>query len=111
MATDQINYALSSEDQRLVRLVTAALANPRMALDLRESLHEKLTELLTVPLIQGDAGERSTAHQSGPETGPDGVARMLESVLTDPSIHTETRMRLHHEISQLLGPTDTEGRS
>src|SRR6478672_5514553 len=106
MATDQIKDQLSCEDQRLVRLVTVDLANPRMPLDVRARLHEKLTWLLTVALVQAPVADPPMSREPGAETDPDGVAHLLESVLTDPTTHTETRMRLHDEIAELLEPAD-----
>jgi hypothetical protein len=48
MATAQTTRTLSSGDEQVVRLLTTALANPTIPIDLRERLHGALTEVLTV---------------------------------------------------------------
>ena len=44
--------------------------------------------------------ERQTARM---QTGDRQLVDLLTSVLTDPNLHTDTRMRLHEEIAEILG--------
>ncbi len=96
-------------DRRLVDLAEAALEDPNLHTDLRMRLHREITDLLRD--AHGDLQappepeplERSLGGDADLATGSDGdPAHLLRAVLTDPNLHTDTRMRLHREIIELL---------
>jgi hypothetical protein len=92
----------SDEDGRLVDLVAAALVDPNIHTDMRMRLHNEMNELL-------EAAHRDLHRSTGREVPQTTLAarhsklpEMLEAVLVDPNLHTDLRMRLHREISELL---------
>ena len=116
MATKEQNLdRLGPEDRQLVDLVGAALVDPTIHTDTRMRLCEEITELLRdahdEPHLGGAEKPRPPATAS-PEPSPadsDGVSRLLTEVLVDPSLHTDTRMRLHDQISGLVRDADLLG--
>jgi len=89
-------------DAHLVDLVASALVDPNLHTDTRMRLYHQLTEL-----IQGAHedlhGAAAGAAPTGSQTPEDGqLPKMLRAVLVDPNLHTDTRMRLHHRISELV---------
>jgi uncharacterized protein (UPF0147 family) len=112
-AAEQYIDRLGHEDKQLVDLVTAALVDPNIHTDARMRLHEEITELLRGAHHDahrdGAAVEPRPAAQAPPERSPvdsDGVLRLLTEVLVDPNLHTDTRMRLHDQISRLVRDAD-----
>ena len=102
MNTAQNSAQVSREDGKLVDLVTAALVDPNLHTDTRMRLQYELTEILR-------KAHHETYGDSGPETHERRLAehdhhlpQVLESVLVDPNLHTDQRMRLHEEIEQIL---------
>ena len=94
---------LEPEDQKLVDLLGDVLVDPNVDTDTRLRLYQEIAEIL--------GGAHVDLH--GPATGNEVHARALEAhagrlphllaaVLVDPSLHTDTRMRLHKQISQIL---------
>ncbi len=93
---------LAAEDHRIVDLVATALVDPNLHTDTRMRLHEQIIELVH------DAHEDAYG-PSGHETHEERLAehdhhlpKVLESVLVDPNLTTDRRMRLHEEIAELL---------
>jgi hypothetical protein len=102
---------LVGEDRQLVDLVTAVLVDPNIHTDARMRLDQQITEILRS--ADGDVYRRSSrevharAQASHPthkrhETYAHGTPAVLSSVLVDPNLHTDTRMRIHQEISEIL---------
>jgi hypothetical protein len=99
------SHTPSDDDHRLLELANAVLVDPQIHTDTRMRLHAEISELL-----------RTTAHEHGywppgskeqrrvTATTPEEMAGLLESVLTDPNLHTDTRMRLHRELRDILEP-------
>lgn len=104
MSTDTVNRELSAEDQRLVRLLITALANPRIHVEIRTRLRSELTWLLR-PSPE-DATESGYDQMLGAsrEAHIAEIGRLLETALTDPHLHTGQLSRLHVELSELLAP-------
>jgi hypothetical protein len=89
-------------DRQLVDLVGAALVDPNMHTDMRMRLHRELTELLSRAHedLHGSGGGAGADHAAVAESGH--VPSLLEAVLVDPNLHTDARLRLHHEIQNIL---------
>ena len=108
-ANEQNETQLGAEDRKLVELVTAALVDPNIHTDERMRLYEEITEI--VRHAHQDlhrrvvaAGERhpGNAYEQPLPTNSDGVRDLLAEVLVDPTLRTDTRLRLHREISNRL---------
>ena len=98
-------------DIHLLDVVSAALIDPNLHTDARLRLHGELTELIE-SARQGLTGPSiSEAPTLSPEP-PDGeleqvlaareLTEVLSAVLVDPSLHTDTRLRLHEQIPELI---------
>jgi hypothetical protein len=99
---------LGREDKELVELVSAVLASPELRDDARLHLHDEINQLLRathedVYAAALDEVRGAPAHEQHRPAGHDPhVAKLLEAMLVDPSLHTSTRMRLYHEIPRLV---------
>jgi ribosome maturation protein Sdo1 len=102
---------LEGEDKQLVDLVTAVLVDPNIHTDARLRLDQQITEILRS--ADGDVYRRSSrevharSHAPRPaherhDTYVHGAPEVLSSVLVDPNLHTDMRMRIHQEISEIL---------
>lgn len=102
MAQSDQPEEFAGDDERLVELVDGVLVDPNLHTDMRMRLHREIAELV-----------RTTHHElraaGGQESDRDAVAAagehlpaMLEQVLVDPNLHTDQRMRLHREITEML---------
>ena len=117
MATKEQNLdRLGPEDRQLVDLVGAALVDPTIHTDVRMRLYQEITEILRYvhrdvhPGATVDSRRRQVpAHAQPPPVDADGVADLLAEVLVDPNLHTDTRMRLHAQISRLVRDADLLG--
>ncbi len=93
---------LSTEDGRLVDLVSKALVDPdlhtatrmRLRHDISKVLHETRTETEGVSAPEPEKPAHIPHDQH--------VAHMLEEILVDPDLNTDRRMRLHREIFDLV---------
>jgi hypothetical protein len=108
-AKEQNLDRLGSDDRKLVDVVAAVLVDPTIHTDVRMRLHEEITEILRYaqhdvhPRATTDARRRQVpAHAQPPPTDADGVRDLMTEVLVDPNLHTDTRMRLHEQISRLV---------
>jgi hypothetical protein len=99
---------LAGDDRQLVDLVTAVLVDPNVHTDTRMRLAEEIAEVLRS--ADEDLYHRCR-HEVHTRTGGThephrpqlhGTSDMLASVLVDPNLHTDTRMRIHREISEIL---------
>ena len=93
---------LSAEDGRLVDLVTEALVDPDLNTATRMRLEEEISRLLrtTREDTHGPSSQKTDAERPDAHEHP--LPRVLESVLIDPDLNTDRRMRLHGEISDLV---------
>ena len=93
---------LEPADQKLVDLLQDVLVDPNLHTDTRLRLHQEIAEILRQAHIElhGPAGRDVHAHALEANGGrlPD----LLATVLVDPSLHTDTRMRLHEQIARIL---------
>ena len=104
---------LEAEDKHLVDLVTAVLVDPNLHTDTRMRLDWEITEILRsadAELYRRSSREHHArprdAHE--PVKAPvDSAPEMLSSVLVDPNLHTDVRMRIHREISEILRGAST----
>src|ERR1035437_6234118 len=95
-------HELPDEDGQLVDLVNSVLVDPNLHTDLRMRLHREITDLLrpTHEDLFGPPGRE--AHQQTLDAHGEHLPSLLTAVLMDPNLHTDLRMRLHREISDLL---------
>ena len=112
-AKEQNLDRLGSDDSKLVDLVAAVLVDPTIHTDVRMRLHEEITEILRYahhdihPRGTTDSRRRQVpAHAQPPPVDADGVRDLLTKILIDPNLHTDTRMRLHEQISRLVRDAD-----
>jgi hypothetical protein len=94
---------LDRADRRLVNLLTSVLVDPNLHTDARMRLYERMSEILHAPdqgapRARESEGARTQAVPPPAQPLPDLLAR----VLVDPNLHTDTRMRLHQEITEML---------
>ncbi len=93
---------LEHEDERLVELVTEALVDPNLHTDLRMRLHEEISDILKHAHEQVYGPGSHPPYEEPVSADQSKLPEMLTSVLIDPNIHTDARMRLHAEIPALL---------
>ncbi len=103
--TTQPPTHLSTEDERLVDLVREALTDPDLHTATRMRLQHELTKLLhdTHEAAYGPSGHE--VHTQRLATHGAHLPHVLEDVLVDPNLNTDRRMRLHHQISELVRET------
>jgi uncharacterized protein (UPF0147 family) len=108
-AYEQNKTQLGAADRELIDLVTSALVDPNVHTDVRMRLYEQITEIVRNehPDPHGHAVAAGRRPPVSPGEQPlrlhsDRVRDLLTEVLVDPNIHTDTRLRLHDEISRLL---------
>ena len=102
MNANETTDKLDDADAQLVDLVASALVDPNLHTNVRMRLRRELTELLRSAhqdLHRPATGEAPRSSQT-PEDGE--LPKMLQAVLVDPNLHTDQRMRLHAEISELV---------
>ena len=102
MNVEEKSHKLPADDGELVDLVTAALVDPNLHTDTRMHISNEITELLrtTHEDLYGPHGRE--AHERTAAAHDHQVAKMLEAVLVDPNLHTDLRLRLHREITEIL---------
>jgi hypothetical protein len=102
MTADRDSNTASGADRHLVDLVSAALVDPNIHTDTRMRLHEQISDVLNKaqPDLHVEPGR--VLHEQKSQPSEPRLPKALESVLTDPALHTDTRMRLHREILELL---------
>ena len=93
---------LDPEDQKLVDLLGDVLVDPNLHTDTRLRLHQEITEILRGADLDmhGPAGHKM--HARALEAHGGRLPDLLATVLVDPNLHTDTRMRLHEQITQIL---------
>jgi len=93
---------LEPEDQELVDLLQDALVDPNVHTDTRLRLHQEIAEILREAHVDlhGPAGHE--VHARAPEAHGGRLSDLLATVLVDPNLHTDTRMRLHEQIARIV---------
>jgi hypothetical protein len=93
---------LEPEDQKLVDLLGDVLVDPNLHTDTRLRLYQEITEILRGAHVDlhGPAGDE--VHARALEARGGRLPDLLATVLVDPNVHTDTRMRLHEQIAQIL---------
>jgi len=102
MVDNDQTYQLAREDGHLVNLVQAALTDPNLHTDLRMRLAQEISELLQPRQVTVERPSRYEPPRQSPDPDGDGLSRELMSVLVDPNLHTDLRMRLYREIPELV---------
>ena len=92
----------AAEDRRLVDVLESVLVDPNLHTDLRMRLHREIAALLRTAHedLYGPAGRE--VHERTLAAHGEHLPSVLKSVLVDPNLHTDLRMRLHREIAALL---------
>jgi hypothetical protein len=100
---------LAAEDRDLVDLLRAVLVDPSVHTDRRMRLHREMRALLRAAHedLYGRCGDDE--HRRASEATSDRLPDLLTTVLIDPNLHTDLRMRLHREIRGLLSWADADG--
>jgi uncharacterized protein (UPF0147 family) len=108
-AYDENQTHVGADDRKFIELVTAALVDPNIHTDARMRLYEDITEIvrnahddLHRPAVATGERQPVKTHKQPLPTNTDGVRDLLAEVLVDPNLHTDTRLRLYDEISNLL---------
>jgi hypothetical protein len=107
MTTDETKTtSLRGEDQHLVDLLATMLVDPAVHTDTRLRLYHDTEQILRAAHedIHGAAGP--VVHRRALKVHQDWLPDVLTSVLVDPNLHTDTRMRLHQEIAEILATAD-----
>jgi ribosome maturation protein Sdo1 len=110
---------LDGEDKQLVDLVTAVLVDPNLHTDTRMRLDQEITEILRSADEDVYRRARPDVHAGAPLaheghlTHVHRTSEVLASVLVDPNLHTDMRMRIHREIAEILdrASANVSGRS
>jgi len=101
---------LEPEDQKLVDLLGDVLVDPNLHTDTRLRLHQEIEEILRGAHVDmhGPAGHE--VHARALEAHDGRLPDLLATVLVDPNLHTDTRMRLHEQIAQILDSAGSRAR-
>ena len=93
---------LEPADRKLVDLLQDVLVDPNLHTDTRLRLHQEIAEILRQAHIDlhGPAGHE--VHARALEANGGRLPDLLATVLVDPNLHTDTRMRLHEQIARIL---------
>jgi hypothetical protein len=90
------------EDRHLVDLLASVLVDPNLHTDTRMRLYHDVDEILRGAHddLHGSTGHE--VHRRALEVHGGRLPDVLESVLVDPNLHTDTRLRLHDQIAEIL---------
>jgi len=91
---------LDREDRQLVDLVATVLVDPNIHTDLRMRLHREIVAL--VRATHARLSEDLKGAEAPVDDDDDHPEKLLASVLVNPDLHTDLRMRLHRQIRELL---------
>ncbi len=109
-AAEQPRRILDNEDRELLDLVSAVFTDPGVEAEVRMRIHEEIEDLLRTAhedvYVAAVREVRSAPSHELPGAAPQehdaDLARLLEAMLVDPTLHTDTRMRLYHQIPALV---------
>ena len=93
---------LASEDQKLVDLLRDALVDPNLHTDTRLRLYQDIVEMLREADVDMHGLARSDPNAPALAAHGGRLPELLATVLVDPNVHTDTRMRLHEQIARIL---------
>jgi len=93
---------LEPADQKLVDLLQDVLVDPNLHTDTRLRLHQEIAQIVRQAHVElhGPAGQE--VHARALEANRGRLPDVLATVLVDPNLHTDTRMRLHEQIARIL---------
>jgi hypothetical protein len=99
---ERARHGLPAEDAELVDLLTAVLVDPNLHTDRRMRLHHEISAVLRAIQrdLYGESGgeSRYQAIEADTRELPD----LLTTVLVDPNLHSDLRMRIHRDIRTIL---------
>jgi hypothetical protein len=93
---------LELADQKLVGLLGDVLADPNLHTDTRLRLHQEIAEILREAHVDLHGSAGGDVHARALEAHGGRLPDMLATVLVDPDLRTDTRMRMHEQIAQIL---------
>lgn len=99
------------EDRQLVDLLETVLVDPNLHTDTRMRLYHDIDEILHGVHVNLHGAAGHDVHRRTLEAHGGRLPDVLASVLVDPNLHTDTRMRLHQEIAEILAQVDCDPRS
>jgi hypothetical protein len=111
MNAQQETQKPDTADVHLVDLVSAALVDPELHTDARMRLHRELTELIETTrhglsgreISEPPTPSREPADAEAPQVvAAHALTKALSTVLVDPRLHTDTRLRLHKQIPEMI---------
>jgi len=111
MNVQRESHKLDGADGHLVDLISAALVDPNLHTDARLRLHAELAGVIERARqdLPGATGMETPLMPRQPQEGDleevvaaRVLAELLSAVLVDPNLHTDTRLRLHAEIPELI---------
>jgi hypothetical protein len=105
---EQARHELPTEDAKLVDLLTAVLVDPNLHTDRRMRLHHEISAVLRAIErdLYGDSGGefRYQALEAESSQLPD----LLTTVLVDPNLYSDLRMRIHRDIRTILSSVQAQ---
>ena len=106
---EQATHQLPPEDGELVDLLTAVVVDPNLHTDRRMRLHHEISAVLRAIQrdLYGESGgeSRYEAIEADSSELPD----LLTTVLVDPNLHSDLRMRIHRDIRTILSTVQAHG--
>jgi hypothetical protein len=100
---------LAGEDRQLVDLLRAVLVDPTLHTDRRMRLHREIRAVLRAAHRELYGEPADEAHSDALEADGDHLPDLLSTVLVDPNLYTDLRMRLHREIRAVLRSAEVPG--
>jgi hypothetical protein len=102
---------LTGGPDELVDLVSAVLVDPNLHTDLRMRLAREIGALLQAAHRDPHGGLVGQTDPESAQAPEDHLPSLLRSVLVDPDLHTDLRMRLYREIPELVRAAHEQARS
>jgi hypothetical protein len=93
---------LAPEDRDLVDLLRAVLTDPNLHTDRRMRLHREIRVVLRSAHRELYGESADDAYDRTLDAHGDRLPDLLTTVLVDPNLYTDLRMRLHREIRAFL---------
>ena len=101
---------LAPEDRDLVDLLRAVLVDPNLHTDRRMRLHREIGGVLRRAHRDLHGESTNDAYEHVLDAESDHLPDLLTTVLVDPNLYTDLRMRLHREIRAVLDSTQAGAR-